>query len=71
MKTKYKVGALVTSIIYDEFEADSEKQAKEMMRDKYGDISINLCSSCSTKFSGLSISEEIESYEVYEVEFII
>ena len=28
---KYKVGALVTSMIYDEFEADNEDEAKEMM----------------------------------------
>lgn len=37
---KYRVGALVTGMIYDEFEAESEEQAIEMMLNKHGDKSI-------------------------------
>lgn len=64
---KYRVGALVTGIIYDEFEAESEEQAIEMMFDKHGDESINLCSQCSQKVGGLSVSEDTDNYEVEEI----
>lgn len=64
---KYRVGALVSSMIYEEFEAKNEEQAKEMMRDKWGDKSINLCSSCSSKVSGLTVSEDTDMYDVEEI----
>ena len=64
---KYRVGALVTGMIYDEFEADSEEQAKEMMFSKHGDGSVHLCSSCERKVSGLAVSEDTDSYEVEEM----
>ncbi|SEU09364.1 hypothetical protein SAMN05443270_3086 [Lacrimispora sphenoides] len=64
---RYRVGALVSSMIYDEFDADNEEQAKEMMCDKYGDMSITLCAHCSTKIDGLSVSENTEDYEVEEI----
>ena len=64
---KYRVGALVTGMIYDEFDADSEEQAKEMMCDKYGDMSIDLCVNCAEKVEGLSVSEDVDTYEVSEV----
>ena len=70
-KTKYKVGALVTGIIYDEIIADSEEEAKEIMRDKYGDMSIDLCARCSDKVGGLSVSEDTDMYEVEEIGFVI
>ena len=63
---KYKVSALVTGMIYDEFEADSEEQAIEMMLNKHGDESINLCASCEQKVTGLTVSEDIDNYEVEE-----
>lgn len=65
---KYKVGALVTGLIYDEFEADSEEQAIEMMFNKHGDESVHLCSSCERKVSGLAVSEDTDSYEVEEID---
>ena len=65
---KYRVGALVSGMIYDEFEADNEQRAKEMMCDKYGDMSIDLCHRCSDKVGGLSVSEDTEVYEVEEIE---
>ena len=55
---RYRVGALVTGTIYDEFEADS---------DKHGDESVYLCSSCEEKVSGLAVSEDTDSYEVEEI----
>lgn len=64
---KYRVGALVTGMIYDEFEADSEEQAKEMMFNKHGDESVYLCSSCEEKVSGFAVSEDTDSYEVEEI----
>lgn len=64
---KYRVGALVTGMIYDEFEAESEEQAIEMMLNKHGDKSIHLCSSCERKVSGLAVSEDTDSYEVEEI----
>lgn len=64
---KYKVGALVTGMIYDEFEAESEEQAKEMMMEKHGDETIDLCVQCSRKASGLAVSEDTDSYEVEEI----
>lgn len=64
---KYRVGALVTGMIYDEFEADSEEQAIEMMFNKHADESVYLCSSCEEKVSGLSVSEDTDSYEVEEI----
>lgn len=69
--TKYRVGALVTGVIYEEVEADSEEQAKEMMLDKYGDMSIQLCAHCSDKVSGLSVSEDTDNYEIEELGHII
>lgn len=64
---KYRVGAFVTGMIYDEFDADSEGQAKEMMCDKHGDMSIDLCCRCSEKVSGLAVSEDTDTYEVEEI----
>lgn len=64
---RYKIGALVTGMIYDEFDADSEEQAIEMMFNKHGDESIALCTHCSKKVGGLSVSEDTDSYEVEEV----
>lgn len=64
---KYRVGALVTSMIYDEFEANNEEQAKEMMQSKWGDVTIGLCHRCSEKISGLSVSDDTETYEVEEI----
>lgn len=64
---KYRVGALVTGMIYDEFEADSEEQAIEMMFNKHVDESVHLCSSCERKVSGLAVSEDTDSYEVEEI----
>lgn len=64
---KYIVGALVTGMIYDEFEAENEEQAIEMMLNKHGDKSINLCAHCEDKVSGLTVSEDIDSYEVEEI----
>ena len=68
---KYRVGALVTGMIYDEFEADSEEQAIEMMFNKHGDESISLCSYCSKKVGGLSVSEDTDGYEVEEIGTIV
>lgn len=65
--SKYRVGALVTAMIFDEFEADDEEQAKDMMCDKYGDMPITLCASCSQKIDGLSVSENTDDYEVEEL----
>ena len=65
---KYRVGALVTGTLYEDFDADNEQQAKEMMRDKYGDMSITLCLKCSDKVDGLSVSEDPNTYEVEEIE---
>ena len=64
---KYRVGALVTGMIYDEFEATSKEQAIEMMLNKHGGKSIHLCNSCEEKASGLDVSEETDSYEVEEI----
>ena len=64
---KYRVGALVTGMIYDEFEAESEEQAIEMMLNKHGDKSIHLCANCENKVSGLAVSEDTDSYEVGEI----
>lgn len=64
---KYRVGALVSAMIYDEFEAENEEQAKEMMCEKWGDKSITLCSSCSRKVDGLSVSEDTDMYDVEEI----
>lgn len=64
---KYIVGALVTGMIYDEFEAESEERAIQMMFNKHGDESINLCAYCENKVSGLSVSEDTDSYEVEEI----
>lgn len=64
---RFKVGALVTSMIYDEFEADNEEEAREKMCDKYGDMSITLCHSCSKQVDGLTVSENSEDYEVEEI----
>ena len=64
---RYKVGALVTGMIYDEFEAESEEQAIEMMFNKHGDESIHLCINCENKVSGLAVSEDTISYEVEEM----
>lgn len=64
---KYRVGALITGMIYDDFEAESEEQAIQMMFNKHGDESINLCAYCENKVSGLAVSEDIDSYEVEEI----
>lgn len=64
---KYRVGALVTGMVYDEFDADSEEHAIEMMFNKHGDESIDLCYSCEEKVSGLVVSEDTDSYEVEEI----
>lgn len=64
---KYRVGALVSGMIFDEIEADSEEEAKKIMCDEYGDKSIDLCVSCSRKVGGLSVSEDIDMYEVEEI----
>lgn len=65
---KYRVGALVTGLIYDDFNANSEEEAKEMMCDKYGDKSINICSQCSEKVFGLSVVEDIDEYEIEDMD---
>lgn len=44
------------------------EQAIEMMSNKHGDKSIQLCNSCSEKVSGLSVSEDTDTYEVEEIE---
>ena len=64
---RYRVGALVTGMIYDEFETESEKQAIEMMLNKHGDESVHLCAHCEDKVVGLAVSEDIDSYEVEEI----
>lgn len=64
---KYRVGALVTGMIYDDFEAESEEQAIEMMLNKHGDESIHLCVHCGNKVCGLTVSEDTDSYEVEEI----
>lgn len=64
---KYRVSALVTGVIFDEFEADSEEQTIEMMFNKHGDESVYLCASCERKVSGLTVSEDTNSYEVEEI----
>lgn len=64
---KYKVGALVSGMIYEEIEANSEEEAKQLMCDRYGDKSIDLCASCSRKVAGLSVSEDVDMYEVEEI----
>lgn len=64
---KYRVGALVTSAIYEIIEADSPEEAKEIMADMHGDESISLCAKCSKKISGLAVSENTEDYEVEEI----
>lgn len=69
--TKYRVGALVTGMIYDEFLAENEEQAKEMMRDKHGDESISLCSRCAEKVGGLSVSEDTDTYETEEIGYVV
>lgn len=68
---RYKVGALVTGTIYDEIEANSEEEAKEIMRGKWGDRSIGLCAKCSQKVSGLAVSEDTDMYETEEVMIIV
>ena len=69
--TKYRVGALVSSMIYDEFEAEDEEQAMEKMQDKWGDRSIDLCFKCSEQVSGLTVSEDMDTYEVEEIGYSI
>lgn len=64
---KYKVGALVTGMIYEDIEAESEEEAKEIMLEKWGDRAIRLCSHCEGKVSGLAVSEDTDNYEVEEV----
>lgn len=64
---KYKVGALVTGMIYEDIEAESEEEAKEIMLEKWGDKSIPLCSKCSDMVSGLAVSEDTDMYEVEEI----
>lgn len=68
---RYKVGALVTGMIYDIIEAENEEQAKEIMMQKHGDESITLCSRCSHLVSGLAVSENTEDYETEELAHII
>ncbi len=65
--TRYKVGALVSGMIYDEIEAESEEQAKEIMLEKYGDKSIPLCAKCASIVGGLAVSEDIDMYETEEI----
>lgn len=69
--TRYRVGALITGMIFDEIIAESEDEAIEKMCDKYGDRSIVLCANCSNKVSGLSVSEDTEMYEAEELETIV
>lgn len=64
---KYRVAALVTGMVCDEFEAENEEQALEMMFNKHGGESVHLCSSCEGKASGLTVSEDIDDYEVEEI----
>lgn len=59
----YKVGALVSGMIYKEIEAENEEQSKEIMLEKYGDKSIPLCSKCASIVGGLAVSEDIDMYE--------
>lgn len=68
---KYKVGALVSGMIYEEIEAESEEQAKEIMLEKYGDQSIPLCKECARIVGGLAVSENIDMYEAEEIAVII
>lgn len=68
---RYKVGALVTGMIYEEIEAENEEQAKEIMLEKYGDKSIPLCSRCANMVNGLSVSEDIDMYDTEELTVII
>jgi len=65
--TRYKVGALVSGMIYEEIEAESEEQAKEIMLEKYGDKSVLLCSRCASIVGGLAVSEDIDMYETEEI----
>ena len=71
MKTKYRVGALVTGTIYADIYADNEEEAKEIMNEKYGDAAIPLCVSCSQIVSDLAVSEDIDTYMVEETGHII
>lgn len=64
---KYKVAALVTGMIYEEIEAESGEEAKEIMLEKWGDKSIPLCSKCSNMVGGLSVSEDTDMYETEEI----
>lgn len=64
---KYRVVALVTGMVYDEFEAENEELAKDMMMKKHGDETIDLCVQCSKKVAGLAVSEDTDSYEVEEI----
>lgn len=64
---KYRIGALVTGTIYDEFEAESEEQAKEMMQKKHGDEQISLCPQCGKIIGRLTVSEDTDSYETEEI----
>lgn len=69
--TRYRVGALVTGVIYDEIEAGNEEQAKEIMLEKYGDKSIPLCLQCANMVSGLAVSEDVDMYDTEELVVII
>lgn len=65
---RYRVEALVTGIFVDEFDADNEEQAKEMMQEKHGGRNITLCYSCSQEVDGITVSEEIDTYDVEKID---
>ena len=60
---EYNVRMLVTGTITKKVEADSLEESKEIASEKFGDRSIMLCSRCAGEVSGLSISEDPDTYE--------
>lgn len=49
-------------------EAETPEEAKEIAMDMYGDNSVALCSRCAYIVDGLSISEDMDTYEVEPAE---
>ena len=65
---KYNVQMLVSGTITKVVEADSPYKAKEIAMDMYGNNSVALCSRCAYIVNGLSISEDLDTYEVEPAE---
>lgn len=68
IKMKYNVQMLVTGTVTKVIEAETPAEAKEIAMDMYGDNSVALCSRCAYIVDGLSISEDLDTYEVEPAE---